>query len=42
MDKNTSKSKIITIQGYKKQYMMFQEQFNKLVLVKVSTRFLEQ
>ena len=29
MDKNTSKSKIVAIQGYKKQYMMFQEQFNK-------------
>ena len=42
MDKNTSKSKIVAIQGYKKQYMMFQEQFNKLVLVKVSTRILEQ
>ena len=41
MDKNTSKSKI-TIQGYKKQNMMFQEQFNKLVLVKVSTRILEK
>ena len=42
MDKNTSKSKIITIQGDKKQYMMFQEQFNKLVLLKVSTTILEQ
>ena len=42
MDKNTSNNKTVTIQGDKKQYMMFQEQFNKLVLVKVSTRILEQ
>ena len=42
MDKNTSKSKIITIQGDKKQYMLLQEQFNKLILLKVSTRIVEQ
>ena len=42
MDKNTAKSKVITIQGDKKQYILFQEQFNKLVLLKVSTRMVEQ
>ena len=42
MDKNTSKSKIITIQGDKKQYMLFQQQFNKLVLLIVATRMVEQ
>ena len=42
LDKNTSKSKIIRIQGDKKQYMLFQEQSNKLVLLKVLTRMVEQ
>ena len=42
MDKNISKSKVTMIQGDKKQYMLFQEQLNKLVLLKVSTRIVEQ